>query len=181
MRTERDPTFPGRRGTVGLGLVLTAVLLAGACGSGGIGETATPAAQATTEAPTHVGTLRMTASKCTLAGVDGPITPGPVAFKAVNETDALAAFNIARIEEGHSYAQLAAHIKKEIRLAEAGKPGLGHPSFAVPLFEVVLQPGESGSISGTVQSGTHGIACARVYERVGELRPTGAIGPLRVK
>jgi hypothetical protein len=116
-----------------------------------------------------------------LAGVSGPISPGLVEFKAMNKTDALAAFNIARIEEGHTYEQLAAHIKKEIRLARAGKPGLGHPSFAVPLFEVLLQPGESGSMSGTVQPGTYGIACAGVYEQVGELRPTGAIGPLEVE
>ncbi len=181
MRAERRPEFAERRGIAGLGLVLTATLLASACGGGGTGVTTTPGTEGTTEAPTQAGTLTVSASECTLDLVDEPISAGPVAFTAVNETDALAAFNIARIEDVATFKRLEAHIRKEVRLAEAGKPGLGHPSFAVPHFEVLLQAGESGTLAGTLGPGTYGLTCARMYEQVGELRPAGVLGPVEVK
>lgn len=128
-----------------------------------------------------VGILNVTGSTCTIDGVDGPIAAGSVSFTAVNETDGLAAFNIAAIEEGHSFDELASHIEEEIELADAGEPGLGHPSFAVPMFEVLLEAGETGTMSGSLDQGTYGLTCARVNDAVGELRPAGALGPIEVE
>jgi hypothetical protein len=136
-----------------------------------------------TPAPaTVVGRLLVTPEGCSLRGVDGSVAAGEMAFVAVNETDGLAAFNVARLAEGTSFEEFSSHIRKEIRLAEAGRPGLGHPSYAVPVFEVLLEAGERGRLVGTVdESGTYVLACARVFEEVGELRPAGALGPVEVR
>jgi hypothetical protein len=144
--------------------------------------TSPTAAESPAVEPTMVGRLRITPTRCSLRELDGPVGTGEIAFTAVNETDGLAAFNVARLDEGSSFEAFSSHIRKEIRLATAGRPGLGHPSFAVPLFEVLLEAGERGRLVGTVgEPGTFVIACARVYEEVGELRPADALGPLEVR
>jgi hypothetical protein len=165
----------GRTLAATLGVWLVAV----ACGGGA--SPASPPEEASPSAPTPVGTLTVTDSGCTIEGVDGPIAPGRITFLAANETDRAAAFNIAAIEEGHSFDELVSHIDQEIGLAEAGDPALGHPSFAVPLFDVLLDAGGSGTLSGTISDpGTYGLTCARVYDEAGELRPAGALGPVEV-
>ena len=99
----------------------------------------------------------------------------------MNETDALAAFHMWRIADGYTYDQLAAHIVEERRLAEAGEPGLGHPFFVGDLIEIVLQARESGTMVGTVRSGTYGIVCIRMFQQTGKPRPFGVIGPVEVQ
>jgi hypothetical protein len=126
-----------------------------------------------------IGTLTVSESGCRLEGVRGSVPSGPIAFRAINRTDDTAAFNIAQVADRKTYERLVKHIEKEIDLATAGKPGLGHPSFAVPLFEVLLEPNEGGTLAGTLDPGTYGLTCGRVYEEVGEMRPVGAL-PIRV-
>ncbi len=162
--------------------VLAVVLIANACGGGGARETTTPTTEATQAPPTQVGTVSVSASECTLDLVDEPINPGLVAFTAVNQTDGRAMFDMWRITEGFTYEQLARHIDKERRLAEAGQPGLGHPSFVedLSLIRVGLGPGESGALVGTVFPGTWGVVCIRKFERAG-IRPFALVGPVEVE
>lgn len=179
-RTERGAASARRRRIGALGPAVSVALLASACGGGGTGVTATPTAEATQAPPTQIGTVRVSASECTLDLVDGPINPGLVTITAVNETDARAMFDMWRITEGSTYEQLARYIKKERRLAEAGDPGLGHPWFVADLIRVGLGPGESGALVGTVISGTWGIVCIRKFERSG-IRPFALVGPVEVE
>jgi hypothetical protein len=87
-----------------------------------------------------------------------------------------------RILDGHTYEELAAHVSQERALAEAGKPGLGHPDFLADLIEVVVAtPGQSASATGTLQTATYGFVCARQSESAGEPRPFTTIGPIEVK
>ena len=191
MRLEGRRVFAEPWVRAGLAALLGAALLASACSGGGGPEApipdttemtaATPTVLETSADPTHVGMLRVSASRCTLDAAKGSISPGLVSLTAVNETDALAGFDMWRIADGSTYAQLAAHIKKESRLAKAGMPGLGHPGYVGDLIRVMLQAGESGIMVGTVHPGTYGIVCLRMFEQVGDLRPAGVLGPVEVE
>jgi hypothetical protein len=184
-----------RRRTIVLAVVST--LLLAACGGGSADDASDEATGSAPPEPTstaeevsgptaqpdatRVGRLVVTSTDCALRGIDGPIGTGEVAFAASNETDGTAAFNIARLE-GATFEDFEAHIAAEVRLARAGKPYLGHPSFAVPLFEILLAAGEDGLLSGTIEEpGTYVLSCARVVEQAGEMRPAGALGPLKVE
>ena len=99
----------------------------------------------------------------------------------MNETGTDAAFNIAAINDMLPFERFADYIEKEIHLAKEGEPGLGHPQYAVPLYEVLLGPRELGALVGTLEPGTYAIACGRVYRRLGQLRPAGALGPVEIE
>jgi hypothetical protein len=184
-----------RRRTIVLALAST--LLLAACDGGSAGGASDEATGQTPPGPTgapvgvagptaqpdatRVGRLIVTSTDCALRGVEGSIGTGEVVFAASNETDGTALFNIARLE-GATFEDFEAHIAEEIRLARAGEPYLGHPSFAVPLFEILLAAGEDGLLSGTIEEpGTYVLSCARVFEQTGEMRPAGALGPLKVE
>lgn len=162
---------------------VAALLLGSSCGNGR--SPASPASAPTSNSatptiePVDGGTITLTTSGCTFDPGDGPIAAGPVSFGVVNETEDLGAANIALLD-GATFRDFAQHIDKEIRLAEAGKPGLGHPSFAVPLFDVLVDAGSSGTLEGTLDPGVFVMSCARQYEEVGDLRPSGALGPVKV-
>lgn len=183
-------TRPRHRAWIGRStLIVVAVLTAAACG-GDATETPTssdPAAVSTAATPslavgpTRVGGLTITSAGCSLE-IEGPVSAGSVEFVGKNETDVLAAFNIAVLDEGATFAAFEAHIRKEVRLAEAGKPGLGHPGFAVPLFDVLLQPGESGTLSGTLDPGSYGSrvpGCSTRSATSGRSRPSVRCGSRR--
>lgn len=180
MRTQPHPLVAERPRIAAVGLLLITALFAVACGNGGTGGAATPKANATTEAPTKIGTVKVSASGCTLDPVEGAISPGQVELTAVNETEARAGFHMWRIADGHTYAQFAAHIERERRRTLANKPDLGprHVDLS-SLIPLELQAGESGTLAGTVKPGTYGIVCARTFEtRFGVL---ALVGPVEVE
>jgi hypothetical protein len=138
-------------------------------------------AEAPTPEPTPLGTIVISERGCTVEGVEDPIPAGPVALTIVNETDGSVVANMSKILEGGTYEALEAHIAKEIRLAEAGKPGLGHPSFAPPSFDLFVDAGETDTLTGDVTAGTYAIVCGRAYDELdGDVRPSGLRGPYRV-
>lgn len=173
-----------RRGTAGLGLALTAVLLASACG-GGTSSTPTPTTASPTEspsvAPTPIGTVTVSEFECTLEGVGGPISAGTVAFTAVNETNDQAYLDMALIPEGHTYKELAADIEKATNSAEEGGREIHRPAYLGSGPEAALEAGEFDSMTGIVVPGTYGIICLRFYSQVGGPRPNGVAGPVRVE
>jgi hypothetical protein len=134
-----------------------------------------------TPEPTPLGTIAFSERGCRVDEVEDPIAEGPVSLTIANETDAVVVANMSKILEGGTYKELEAHIAKEIRLAEAGKPGLGHPSFAPPSFDLLVEPGETDVLVGDVTAGTYAIVCGRTYDEVGEVRPSGVSGPYRVE
>jgi hypothetical protein len=87
---------------------------------------------------------------------------------------------MTKILDGGTYEDLEAHIAKEVRLARTGKPGLGHPPYAPPSFNLFLGGGETGVLTGDISPGTYAIGCGRWYDEVGEVRPSAVAGPYRV-
>lgn len=134
-----------------------------------------------TPAPTLLGTIVVSERRCKVDGVASPVTAGPVALTIVNETDDFAMANMSKILEGGTYQDLAAHITEEIRLAEHGKPGLNHPDYAPPSFELSVRGGGTSTLTGEVSEGTYAIVCGRTYEEVDEVRPSDVSGPYRVE
>lgn len=128
--------------------------------------------------PIVVGTVTIAQDGCTL-DMGGSVIAGEVAFDVENTTDGLGAANVAELVGG-TFRDLKRHIHEEVRLAEDGRPGLGHPDFAVPLFEILVDAGGSGTMSGTLDPGAYALTCAKVFETVGELRPLAALGPVEV-
>jgi hypothetical protein len=170
-----------------------ALLVAAGCTSSGSEPSAdrpetatgatTPGTLATEETSPDVTTLgRIVVSNagCIVEGIDGPLQAGPVALTIVNETDGVVVANMSRILDGGTYEQLAAHVQREVRRARAGKAGLGHPPYAAPSFDLLVDPGESDTLSGEVTAGTYAIVCGRVFDEVGELRPSAVVGPYEV-
>jgi hypothetical protein len=169
------------------GTVLAIVLALASCGGGGEAGTndRNPAAaspQATAGTPDSVdgGTVVVRQDGCRLEPGDAPIPAGPVTFEVQNRTAEAGAVNIAPLE-GATFARFERHVREEIRLAHSGEPVLGHPPFAVPIADVRLEPGSTaGELVADLDRGSYVLTCARIYEEVDELRPSGAMGPIEV-
>lgn len=94
---------------------------------------------------------------CRYLGAPG-VPEGEIAFRLVNETTARFVLNVWRLNDGHAYQELAAHIAEEQRRSENNEPGLGHPNFATLAAEGVAAE-EKGSLSKELVAGTYGFAC----------------------
>jgi hypothetical protein len=104
-------------------------------------------------------------------------------LKAVNHTDHRTAFHMWRIAEGGTYREFKAHIAKERRLSEQGKPFIGPPVFATDLIESGIIPaGGSTMMTGDVSSGTWAIVCFRRFEgNPDPFRVFDLVGPIEVE
>jgi hypothetical protein len=134
-----------------------------------------------TDELTPTGTITLTDEGCTIDGIESPLPDGPIAVTLINETGREAVANFSMIFPSRMYEQLADHIAREIRLAEKGQPGLGHPDYAPPAFDLFLDAGETGVLRGELSRGTWAIVCGRTYDEVGEVRPSGVFGPYEVE
>lgn len=151
-----------------LRLGLAAVVILTGCGGGS--TTSSP------PSPKVAGVVTATESDCTFAASSGHLTAGVVTLKFVNQTDAEARFDGWHIPQGHTFDELAAHIREERRHAEAGEPVLGPPSYLTSsdrVFDVAVDAGKSDLDSSDLGAGTYAIVCIKNYPSVG-LRPLAA-------
>ena len=141
---------------------------------------ASPAGASAPPAPADGGSVVLRQEGCRLEPGPSPLQAGPVTFEVQNRMGELGAANIALLD-GASFPRFERHIRKEIRLALADEPVLGHPPFAVPIVDVLVEPGTTGELETDLDPGTYVLACARTYGRVDDLRPSGALGPVEVE
>jgi hypothetical protein len=186
-----DPLTQPRKGTalsrraIGarLAAFLVMIVAVSACSGpqGATGAPPTPVTASPTE-PTPVGTVRVSKFGCPLEGVAGPIGAGEVVVAVVNETDLRVDVVMVGIPESHRYEELAANIEEAVKSARKGGPVVPHLEWLLfpDGLTISLFPGESGSMTGSVDPGTYGIVCLRTYPQVGDLRPNGVFGPLTV-
>ena len=131
------------------------VLVAAAC------ESAATSASPSEPAAPSVGPARLTAilgaSGCEVEGGTEAVA-GPVVIGLENGTDGRFDLDLWRIDDGHEYAELAAHIAEEMRRTEAGEEPLGHPTFADLVAETSAE-GASGELRVDLEAGTYGFAC----------------------
>jgi hypothetical protein len=130
--------------------------------------------------PTQIGIVRVSQSDCVLGLKNRQIEAGPVALTAVNQTGGPGGFDLWRIDGGATFEQFAAHIAKEKRLAQAGKPFLGPPSYVGDLTQLPLQGGERSNLVATVRPGTYAIVCARTFKQRGDIGVFALVGPMNV-
>ena len=95
-----------------------------------------------------------------------------------NETKVQFNLDLWRLGEGHTYAELDAHIKEEQRRAAAGEPGLGHPTFAALQDQETVASGTEIKHLPTLVSGTYGFVC--IAFGTGGPVAIWLAGPLRV-
>ncbi len=142
--------------------------------------------------PASIGTAILTEDGCAFGSTVDTIDAGLVQVVVVNEGDARGAFDLVRFEPGRlSYEEFAAHIAKQRRRAEAGKPlpdggrgpfqTLGLPKFAGVLIHEQVGKGRSERMTGTVYPGTYAIVCFRTFDGASELRPFSVDGPIQVR
>ncbi len=134
---------------VAAGTVL--VMLAAACGGS---ATATPSPPAARE----VGPLVLSAGGCSYQGAR-EVSAGRVAIHMVDRTEQTFSLDVWRLDQGHAYAELEAHIAEEQRLDAAHEPGLGHPTFATLAAQLSVPAGTESNREATVGAGTYGFVC----------------------
>jgi len=100
-------------------------------------------------------------------------------LNAVNQTSALAGFDMWRITEPNTYQDLVAYVAKEKDLAAAGQGGLGHPSFVSDLISAQVLPSKTGTLDGSVRQGTYAIVC--LGPTGAGTRPLALVGPIQVQ
>lgn len=106
----------------------------------------------------EIGPLVLSDKGCAYAG-PGQIGSGPVALEMTNETEAHFNLDLWKLDQGHTYSELDAHIKEEQRRAAAGEPELGHPSFATMIAQESVASGTEVKNISTLTPGTYGFVC----------------------
>jgi hypothetical protein len=151
---------------------MTAIISCGGSGS------PVAAVQSPSPSPaTAIGPLVLSARECTYAG-PGQISSGPASLEMTNRTKLRFNLDLWELDQGHTYAELVAHIKEEQRRAAAGEPELGHPTFATLVDQESVLSGSETKKIPNLKPGTYGFVCI-AFERNGP----GAIwvaGPLVV-
>ena len=112
----------------------------------------------TASVQTSIGPVVLSDNGCTFAG-PSQIGSGRVAMKMTNQTKAQFNLDLWKLDEGHTFSELDAHIKEEQRRAAAGEPELGHPSFAALLAQESVASGTEVKNISTLTPGTYGFVC----------------------
>jgi hypothetical protein len=102
---------------------------------------------------------------------------GRLSVEMSNQTNGQFDLDLWLLEEGHQYEELAGHIDDERARDEAGKPSLGHPTFATLVAERSTEGEPSGQITTDLAAGTYGMACI-FFDRPGSLGGLWPVGPL---
>lgn len=136
-----------------IGASLTVVI---SCGYSG-GPTATAQSPSPPRAVV-IGPLVLSEQGCAYAG-PAQIGSGRVALTMTNQTSVKFNLDLWKLDEGHTYGELDAHIKEEQRRASAGEPELGHPSFAALIVQESVASGTEVKNISTLAPGTYGFVC----------------------
>jgi hypothetical protein len=163
-----------RRGSLRIGAVLV-LGVAAACSS--------PSASPSPTAPESAaglttGSVRIGESECT-TDLAQTLPAGPTEITVVNDSQDSRHVGIWRIDDESTFDDVTFHVDNEVRRAEAGEPGEGHPSF--------LSEGEGVSVAGdgsaplreVTRAGTYVVLCVRADGE--DLRIFQALGPIQVE
>jgi len=157
-------------------MMLLLMALAGSCSSAdppgnGAGDPSPSA-----NGPQAVGRFVLSESGCRYEGPDA-VAVGQISLSIASEMGAAAEFDLWQINEGHTYSELVAHIGEEQRRSEAGKPGLGHPTFATLVAEGQADPSAEATITLEAAAGEYGMACIGIDPDSGTPESIDAAGP----
>lgn len=163
---------------------VSAIVLALLAACGTTGSTTTPApsgsppATASPSAAPIQLSVTLDDTGCTLEG-DSELPAGPVEVELHNATDGQFDLDLWRLQEGHGYDELVAHIDEEMRRVESGEPPLGHPPFADLVAESTAAIGTDGALRTDLETGIYGFACI-YFPSADVLGAFRSAGPLEV-
>lgn len=172
-------THAARIASQGIGSAILAVVLA-ACGTPGSSTTAPPSGSPPATASSSAAPLQLSVTlddtACALEG-DSELPAGPVAIHMDNATDGQFDLDLWRLQDGHSYDELVAHIDEEMRRITSGEPPLGHPDFADLVDESTAAAGMDGELRSDLLPGLYGFACIyfQSTDVLGAIRPAGPL------
>jgi hypothetical protein len=122
-------------------------------------------------------TVTLGESGCAVGGQTTAVA-GPVVIGLQNDTGGRFDLDLWRLDDGHEYDELEAHIAEEMRRVEAGEEPLGHPTFADLVAEATAE-GASGELHAVLEAGTYGFACI-AFDTPAAPSGIWATGPLTV-
>jgi hypothetical protein len=99
------------------------------------------------------------------------------AIKLSNRSGTEAHFDFFKLNQGHNYLELVAHIEKEERRRVAGEAELGYPTFASIRSSTTVPAQGSVTLPIPNSAGTYGMVC--IPWNLGPLRKYSA-GPLTI-
>jgi hypothetical protein len=126
-------------------VMLAATSFAVACGGGG--DTA--------------NRLTLTNDTCTYAGDTSTSASDTFEAELVNDSSALGAFEIAKIDAGHTFAEVARYVESERQRIAEGLPIAGAPTFMTLGSRAQVEPGASGTLVSSVAAGAWVLWCAQ--------------------
>lgn len=140
---------PGTLATLVLGVIVVA------CGTPVV---ATPSAESTASPGPPRGTVTLTEDGCAYEG-PAEAAAGPMVIATANATSGQFDLDLYRMDGGHSYDELVAHIAEEMRRQEVGERPLGHPTFAQLVGEARAEASADAELQVALEPGVYGIAC----------------------
>src|SRR5256886_6242862 len=148
MEVRASGAWAGRK------MVVLCLLLSSACGGT---VNATPAS--TGKVP-EAGTCTLTDSGCQYDAT-ARVASGSFSARAANNTADRAHFDLWKLNGGHSYAELLAHVNAEGRRLRSQQPQLGHPEFASLVRSVPVEAPASGVLPADAGAGIYDTQCTR--------------------
>lgn len=82
-----------------------------------------------------------------------------ISLDVVNRTQELAGFDLFKVREGHSFADITEHIEKENSRAGDGLRPIGFPSSAESKTQRAVDAGASARLEAQADEGTWGVVC----------------------
>jgi hypothetical protein len=117
-----------------------------------------------TSTPTEplIGTATLTPTECAFARGPAPLKPGLLRIDLGNESGDYAGFDVFRVKEAATYADLADYMREEDARVKAGEPYSGFPPMAEHYANWGLSAGETFSMIVDARTGTYGLVCVRI-------------------
>lgn len=129
-------------------LVVGATVLSAACGGGDAGG----------------GRVTLTEDGCTYEGDETPPSTETFEAEAENQSSKLGAFEVWRIDEGKTFADVDAFVESARQRLADGLEVLGPPvELLTQMTRAMAAPGESAMLVATVGPGQYVISCAHEH------------------
>ena len=143
-------------------LMLLAVGLLAATAAGCSGDETSPEETATPASEPVTHRLMLTDTECTYEGDTKFSSAETFEAEVVNESSKLGAFEIAKLDAEHTFAEVEAYIASERQRIAKGE-FTGPPIWMTLGERAELEPGQTGMLVSTVSPGTWVLWCAQEH------------------
>ena len=107
--------------------------------------------------------LTLTDTDCTYEGATTFSSTETFEAEVVNESAKLGAFEIAKLDEGHTFAEVEAYVESARQRVSNGLRFVPPPIWMTLGERAQLEPGQTGSLVSTVTPGTWVLWCAQEH------------------